>query len=693
MRTSALTTGLCIPTFRDACVARGLTEDNQEWVNTLADTVQYMMPQAFRGLFAILLVDCQLTGAVALWELFEKDFCEDFLYHRRQRFNNPALHLNDEDRHDALRDLQRLLASRDNTLQQHGFPVPPPPLRHDLVPDILKPHLLYDRDALAREVAQQEPRLNDLQRLAYNSVTHALDTSLHTANDVTAFLAAHPDGPIPPHFFFVYSPGGCGKTHLNTLLLNRVRSQGHIALAMASSGIAALLMDGGSTFHSRCKPPKQPYVDGKVVPCAIPFGKPTGELFLRTHLILIDEVSMLNRSNVECLDVALRDLMSNVHPALERVPFGGKVVVCTGDYRQILPVVKNENQTATVRASLCSSYLWRDVRVLELLENMRIKAARLAGAPNHELEWFSDYLLAVGEGRSPPPPPPLHITHPTPSPPPPPPPEHIVIPPFMLAPDELDNDPRRLIDHVYGSFDDVANRQHSHLIERAILAPRNKDVDALNAHAVASFPGEEFIYSSADRVADETQAHMFPPEYLHTINPPGFAPHELRLKVGIPIILLRNVSPALGLANGTRLVIMHLSRSVIQAKILTGSHVGNVVCIPRINMNTDADDKTIPVQIRRRQFPVRPAFAMTINKSQGQTFQEIAIYLPAPVFAHGQLYVALSRVGDPRKITILITHPLLPNQPPALSMTRNVVYTEIFQHVNAPRPQQRQPQQ
>jgi len=87
------------------------------------------------------------------------------------------------------------------------------------------------------------------------------------------------------------------------------------------------------------------------------------------------------------------------------------------------------------------------------------------------------------------------------------------------------------------------------------LPPGTEDVDALNDHAVASFPGERFVYSSADTVADETQAHMFPPEYLHTINPPGFAPHELRLKVGIPIILLRNVSPALGLANGTRLVI------------------------------------------------------------------------------------------------------------------------------------------
>jgi hypothetical protein len=185
---------------------------------------------------------------------------------------------------------------------------PPLPLRHDLEPAILQPHLLYDREALAREVALQEPGLNDLQRVAYNSITHALATSIHTANDVTAFMAAHPDGPIPPNFFFVYSPGGCGKTHLNTLLLNRVRSQGHIALAMASSGIAAFLMDGGSTFHSRCKPPKQPYVDGRPAPCAIPFGKPIGELFMRAHLLLCDEVSMLNRCNIECLDVALRTL-------------------------------------------------------------------------------------------------------------------------------------------------------------------------------------------------------------------------------------------------------------------------------------------------------------------------------------------------------------------------------------------------
>ena len=102
-------------------------------------------------------------------------------------------------------------------------------------------------------------------------------------------------------------------------------------------------MDGGATFHSRCKPPKQPKVDGNTVPCAIPFEKPIGKLFLHALLLLIDEVSMLHKNLLESLDLALRDLMRNVQPALADVPFGGKVITCTGDVRQILPVVKNDN--------------------------------------------------------------------------------------------------------------------------------------------------------------------------------------------------------------------------------------------------------------------------------------------------------------------------------------------------------------
>jgi ATP-dependent DNA helicase PIF1 len=106
-------------------------------------------------------------------------------------------------------------------------------------------------------------------------------------------------------------------------------------------------------------------------------------------------------------------------------------------------------------------------------------------------------------------------------------------------------------------------------------------------------------------------------------------------------MLLRNLNTRAGLCNGARLIVQEMKNNFIGANILKGKQLGQRVFIPRVDLIPSEDE--FPVTIRRHQFPIRPAFAMTINKSQGQTFERVGIYLSSTVFSHGQLYVAFSR--------------------------------------------------
>lgn len=122
----------------------------------------------------------------------------------------------------------------------------------------------------------------------------------------------------------------------------------------------------------------------------------------------------------------------------------------------------------------------------------------------------------------------------------------------------------------------------------------------------------------------------FPHEFLHTITPDGLPPHKLRLKVGMPVMLVRNLHQPGGKANGTIAVIQHIRTHVLQAKSINGSHKGRSVNIPRIKLISRGSDW--PFQLTQRQVPVRPAFATTINKAKGQTLEYMGLYLPKPVF-------------------------------------------------------------
>jgi hypothetical protein len=385
-------------------------------------------------------------------------------------------------------------------------------------------------------------------------------------------------------------------------------------------------------------------------------------------LIVWDEAPMMHKHVFEAVDRTFRDIMGRPDEL-----FGGKVVVLGGDFRQILPVVPRGNRGQIVAASLKqSNIIWPHVQVFQLHDNMRVNMLRQAGDQQQarELQDFAAFLKRVGDGTE--------QEYPTIGE------SAIRIPPDMCCggPQASVGD---LIREVYGGLQGMQPDQRAeYIIQRAILTPLNQHVDAVNAQMMewmSTFDAgaEQREYLSADGIVGEDgRGGLYPTEFLNSLNFSGVPPHKLLLRVGCPIILLRNLTG--GLANGTRLIVTRLGDRVIEARVATGPSKGEVVCIPRLGITPS--DSSMPFTLRRLQFPVRPAFAMTINKSQGQTLTMVGVYLPKSVFCHGQLYVALSRVGNKQAVRVLVEEGWvnegeIDNVPEGM-YTANVVYREVL---------------
>ncbi|XP_048626856.1 ATP-dependent DNA helicase PIF1-like [Brassica napus] len=403
---------------------------------------------------------------------------------------------------------------------------------------------------------------------------------------------------------FVSGAGGTGKTYLYRTIIARLRSVGKVVIPVATSGIAALLLPGGRTAHSRLKLPLN--LDDRSM-CEIHKGSSLAALISKADLIIWDEAPMAHRHAFETLDRSFRDLLSHENPEAGTQPFGGKTVLLGGDFRQILPFIPHGKRPDTVLASISKSYLWKMARVFTLSINMRLR---------QEDKDFAKWILQVGDGEA----------------------------------DALtSNKPK----HEEGNQIIVDKR----LPKRESRADTYQyTVHEVNAYLLSKIPSQAREYLSSDSVEleatpDDDWTTHYPPEYLNSLEFSGLPNHRLCLKVGAPVMMLRNLNQDQGLCNGTRMVVTRPGNRVVKARIMTGTDVREEVLIPRIRLSPT--DTMHPFTFNRRQFPIRLCYAMTINKGQGQSLNQVALYLPRPVFTHGQLYVAMSRVTTPNGLKIL----------------------------------------
>ena len=150
---------------------------------------------------------------------------------------------------------------------------------------------------------------------------------------------------------------------------------------------------------------------------------------------------------------------------------------------------------------------------------------------------------------------------------------------------------------------------------------------------------------------------------------------QIKIKSWSAGYALKEFRSAVWLVNGTRLIITIMGKFVLEGKVISESNVGDKLFIPRLSLSPL--DIGIPFKFQRRKFLLAVSFAITINKSQRQTLAHVGVYLPTPVFSHGQLYVVVSRVMSIERLKILITD----EDDEDTNDTSNIVYEEVFRNV------------
>ncbi|XP_060520793.1 ATP-dependent DNA helicase pif1-like [Cylas formicarius] len=416
--------------------------------------------------------------------------------------------------------------------------------------------------------------------------------------------------------FVLTGEGGIGKTATVNVILEVAELRALPYVSAAFTGIAATLIRNAATIHSSFGIPRERGVDDTPVSNLVGESEAADDI-RNARLVVLDEVFMLASWMLEMIDAVCREYGQS------RRPFGGKTVILSGDPKQLLPVVKCRRAGMT---SIVSHPAWSTFQLCTLTENMRVHP--------QEVEW-SNFIRRVGDGE--------RIVSDNGR-------EPISDNCLFVSSKLIVKSREQLVDFVYGDlFESMlalpgTNERFLELVERlalrSILCPVNSEVEELNK-----------IISIIDH-QDRRGSFWQPIPTIDRVTRMGPTitkspiPSRRESPIGSVVVLLVNLNVRRGFCNGQRMIVLEMGDDVIVGRIVSGQFQGRKCVI--IRKQFVLEEKETPLlpgggTFYRKQFPIKLAHAITINKAQGQTLSRVGLCLNVPCFAHGQLYVALSR--------------------------------------------------
>ncbi len=470
-------------------------------------------------------------------------------------------------------------------------------------------------DMIAEVEALPEVRDDQLTTFFTNTVSELpMSEEQRTAfNSISDIRFGH------QRLFYVNGCAGSGKTHLLRQLTRKLFSEGHRVVCCAPTGIAASLLPNGFTCHKLFRIPVSEETDSNLNSLLTKSSNDVNARLLRMATVIVwDECSMVHRELFDLVNKVLKDVSNS------ELPFGGKTVIIAGDFNQQAPVLAGVDAHVlpqkTIDASIKFHPLFQTFTAFKL-----IHAHRFANQ-----DWANFLLQTIAAGNGQPVPDQTFATHPD----------------FSAFRDELRFVQPSAIDSIlrHPAFDKPSAVQ--------CIASTHELVNRFNERQTNEYFDEDELVSLPARYSySGSITNHLHHDQIRQIRRKNVPDDELRLAVGMPVMVLRNINVRDGLCNGAIATVVSVDALSVEVMLQSSSvHLR----VPRIGFAISTSLIGRKGSLIRWQFPLVPAFAITISKSQGKTFgQRLLIDLQTQCFSHGALYVALSRNTSASNIVMI----------------------------------------